>query len=54
MKIKIAKCPIPHCGKPIDLSDWNGEDPIICMCCCEQFEYEEIDQSTIKEIEKTW
>ena len=54
-QIKICKCPTPNCGKSVDisLSDFS-DDPIVCMCCNEQFELEDIDPSTIKYIEKFW
>jgi hypothetical protein len=45
-KRKICNC--PNCGRPIDITDWDGVDPKICMCCCEQFEINEVDNTTIK------
>ena len=50
----ICKCPTPNCWKSIDITGWSGEDPKACMCCCEQFEFEEVDTSTFQWIEKTW
>jgi hypothetical protein len=54
--IKICECPTPHCGKSVDISitDFNKDNPIMCMCCNEQFEYKDIDQSTIRYIKKFW
>ncbi len=51
-KLKICQCPIPNCGKSVDITNWDGVDPMICMCCCEQFDIEEVDKATIKWIDK--
>jgi hypothetical protein len=53
-KIKICRCPIYNCDRSVDITEWNMIDPMTCMCCGEQFELEEVNKSTIKEIEKTW
>jgi len=52
--LKICTCPTPNCGKSVEITNWTMEDPMVCMCCCEQFDIEEVDESTIKWIEKTW
>ncbi len=45
--LKICSC--PNCGKPVDITEWDGVDPQFCVCG-EQFEWEEFDKTTIKEI----
>jgi hypothetical protein len=52
--LRVCSCPTQNCGKTVDITDWDGTDPMICMCCCEQFEWNDFDKSTIKWIEKTW
>lgn len=52
--LTICKCPTFNCGRSVDITEWNKIDPMVCMCCCEHFEWKEVDKNTIKEIEKTW
>ena len=40
-------CDCPKCGKPVDITKWDGVDPHFCVCG-EQFEWEEVDKNTIK------
>lgn len=47
MKEKVKICRCPNCHKPVDITNWNEIDPMICICCCEQFELNDIDKSTV-------
>jgi hypothetical protein len=48
---KICDCPMPNCGKPVDISDWNMIDPMPCMCCNEAFEWEEVNKKRIRHVD---
>ena len=50
---KVCRCPIQGCGRSVNITDWNGEDSIMCGCCYEQFEWEEVYKDSIKYVENT-